>query len=717
MFFILYKAKIFSFNRKNSIMFLYNHHMAARTNQIKKNLQFPIRKKQRLRENFFPNLNAQLSKLIIDSGIKLEKKGKYLIAECPFHQENSPSLFVDDSKGVYHCFGCGASGNIFSFRKNFEKNVGKVDLTRKKNNQKSSTKSYLKGSEKIVNNQNFFTSDFSDFYLIQKSSFFFHSFFNKYKKPKILLNLRNISHGVSKIYQVGYSSNKDRDLFEHLKRKNYSVKEILRTGIVFFKKINHYSEIENIEKIYSKNYYYFDMFRNRLIIPIRNSNGLVIGFGGRLISKNTSPKYINSSENNIFKKKKNIFSHSTLKESVFKDPKIVIIVEGYLDTMTLFQNGIRFSVASLGTNFSFFQIKKSKNISINKHICIFFDSDEAGEKGISRFMEKIFSPSLFKNLNLSITKIPISFSIKDPDEFIVKKGTKNLIKKIINHSVPILKWYENFLFLKFRNQYFLVEKIFSETIILNYSIKNNVGQNEIFPNLFRIENFLEGKKDLNPKSFMNKKKESNFFLQNKTENRERELHRISKNLRIHYSNFQNFFFLSIYFPLLKQDLSYIFFSAFYVPPSFFEFLVIDDLKVSIIDSKNCKKYFFFKNLIFRGVSNKIYEKTLNKLLKNFSLLKNTILLDLSMKKYTESSLMHKNFFIFLKRERMREKKEIDKLVYMYTYNKKKKKFFKLKKKDRISNILIEENIIKKIKIISQIDNMLENIRYKTDKIT
>ena len=471
MIFFLSNPKLNSLRGKNIINTLFNQHFEKKKIPNEKKLQNSNISSLGESKNFFSNIRAQLSKLIIDSGIKLEKKGRYLIAECPFHQENSPSLFVDDSKGVYHCFGCGASGNIYSFRKNLRKKIGKLDNVSEIYNENSSIKKYLSNSIKIRKNQNFFTSRFLDFLLIQISNSYFYYFFHKYKKPSILISLRNISPGIARIYEIGYSSYETKDLFKYLRNEKYSIKEILQTGIVFSKKNVYQNKKVDKDVTTFKNHYFFDMFRDRVIIPIRNCNGCVIGFGGRLISKKPSPKYINSSENNIFKKKKNIFSHSTLKETVLKDPKMVIIVEGYIDTITLFQNGIRFSVASLGTNFSFFQIKKSKNISINRHILIFFDSDKAGEGGISRFLEKIFSPRILKNLTLSITKIPVHFSAKDPDEFIVKKGTKNLIKQVINESVPILTWYENFFFSDLFNQYFLIEKIFFDLITLNQYLK------------------------------------------------------------------------------------------------------------------------------------------------------------------------------------------------------------------------------------------------------
>jgi DNA primase len=671
--------------------------------------------KLRADKNFFLSIRAQLSRLIIDSGIKLKKKGRYLIAECPFHQEKSPSLFVDDSKGVYHCFGCGASGNIYSFRKNLEKKIGKINNNSKIYYENSTIKSYLNSSMKIKKKQNCFTSEFLDLFLIQIANSYFYSFFSRYKKPGILLSLRNISPGIARIYEIGYSSHETKDLFEYLKNEKYSIKEILRTGIVFSKKIPYQNKKIDNEMKTLNNHYFFDMFRDRIIIPIRNCNGCVIGFGGRLISKKTSPKYINSSENNVFKKKKNIFSHSTLKESVLKDPKMVIIVEGYIDTINLFQNGIRFSVASLGTNFSFFQIKKSKNISMNKHVLIFFDSDIAGENGISRFLEKIFSPSIVKNLTLSITKIPVYFSLKDPDEFIIKKGTKNLINQVINQSVPVLIWYENFFFSELFNQYFLIEKIFFNLIILNKSLKKNLEKEKTFSSLFGIEILSESKRNLILKYFVNKETHLGYFLKNKTKKMNAELFKNSKNSIFNETIFQKIYFSSTYFPRIKQDYSCIFFSDSLNPSGFFENFIIYDLKVFVVDAKDIRKYISLKKLIFRSENKNVYEKTLLKLLNNIFLPEKTIILESMEKIYLDSSLIHENFFSFLTRERERNRIETDRLVLFYTYFKKKKKFQIFKKKDGLSSFLIEENLTKKLKIINQIDNILETLRYRTDK--
>lgn len=715
MIFFLSNPKLNSLRGKNIINTLFNQHFEKKKIPHEKKLQNSNISSLGEGKNFFSNIRAQLSKLIIDSGIKLEKKGRYLIAECPFHQENSPSLFVDDSKGVYHCFGCGASGNIYSFRKNLRKKIGKLDNVSKIYIENSSIKKYLSNSIKIRKNQNFFTSRFLDFLLIQISNSYFYYFFHKYKKPSILISLRNISPGIARIYQIGYSSYETKDLFKYLRNEKYSIKEILRTGIVFSKKNVYQNKKVDKEVTTFKNHYFFDMFRDRVIIPIRNCNGCVIGFGGRLISKKPSPKYINSSENNIFKKKKNIFSHSTLKETVLKDPKMVIIVEGYIDTITLFQNGIRFSVASLGTNFSFFQIKKSKNISMNRHILIFFDSDKAGEGGISRFLEKIFSPRILKNLTLSITKIPVHFSVKDPDEFIVKKGTKNLIKQVINESVPILTWYENFFFSELFNQYFLIEKIFFDLITLNQYLKKNLGGRETFSTLFGVEILPDNRKNLILKYFVKKKAHFDYFYRNKTKKTNAELYKNSKNWKFNETIFQKIYFSSTYFPRIKQDYSCIFFSDSFNPSSFFENFIIYDLKVSVVDSKDTRKYISLKELIFRGKNKNVYEKTLIKLIKNIFLPEKTFNLESMEKIYLDSSLIHENFFSYLTREREKTRKETDRLVNIYTYFKKKKKFKIFKKKDELSNFLIKENLTKKLKIISQIDSILENLRYRTDK--
>ena len=214
---------------------------------------------------------------------------------------------------------------------------------------------------------------------------------------------------------------------------------------------------------------------------------------------------------------------------------------------------------------------------------------------------------------------------------------------------------------------------------------------------------------------MKKKAHSDYFYGNKTKRTNAELFKNSKNWKFNETIFQKIYFSSTYFPRIKQDYSCIFFSDSFNPSSFFENFIIYDLKVSVADSKDARKYISLKELIFRGKNKNVYEKTLIKLIKNIFLPEKTFNLESMEKIYLDSSLIHENFFSYLTRERKKTRIETDRLVNIYNYFKKKKKFKIFIKKDELSNFLIKENLTKKLKIISQIDSILEILRYRTDK--
>ena len=174
---------------------------------------------------------------------------------------------------------------------------------------------------------------------------------------KVLIYSRGISLCSSKIYGLGFASKKSNDLFQYLEESGFKKTDIIRSGLVYTKKIKSNNFISNKDQNIIRPCF-TDMFRDRLIIPIKNNSGIVIGFGGRIVNKKKIAKYINSSDSNLFKKKRILFSEEIISSFSNKTFKTLILTEGYLDAMSLFQNGIKFTVASLGTSFSSSQLEK-----------------------------------------------------------------------------------------------------------------------------------------------------------------------------------------------------------------------------------------------------------------------------------------------------------------------------------------------------------------------
>lgn len=246
----------------------------------------------------------------------------------------------------------------------------------------------------------------------------------------------------NQIFGVGFAPGIKNPVFRIFRKKQISIESVIESGLVRSKNLLKAQKL--VEK--KEPLYYFDMFKERIIIPIHNQKGVVVAFGGRTIDKKNFPKYINSSDWEIFKKKRILFSQDILKSSHLNRPEITILVEGYLDSFTLFQNGIRFSVANLGIGICSYQLLKSVISNKNSHLLFFLDSDFSGKKAVQNFFWKfkdLFTSNLFR---LSVSEIPEYIHMKDPDEFSYFEGSFSLTNKILNKSAPALFWIEKLVF-------------------------------------------------------------------------------------------------------------------------------------------------------------------------------------------------------------------------------------------------------------------------------
>ncbi|AFP65512.1 DNA primase (nucleomorph) [Chroomonas mesostigmatica CCMP1168] len=481
-------------NEKNSFSFLYFRF-------FKNNFNLKIFHNKELRRTFFfkkqfpsKKLKMQLSEIIRGYGFFLEKRGTHLVSICPFHSEKNGSFFINDKKGVYHCFGCGASGNIFSFLKNIKKKKNQnfsslspltsetLEFYEKKHNQKL---------DRFYKTYTFFNlSYFEDLLIIKIGEKYFSILLEKQVEAKIMMQLRGISFISSKVYNLGYASIKKSGLAEQFLKTGVSYKKLARSGLFFFKKKNFSSKKQTKNEFNWKHYYFFDMFRHRLIIPIQNKKGITIGFGGRIISKQKLPKYLNSKENQIFKKGKNLFSEAINSITFSGKPRITLIVEGYIDAIILFQNGIRFSIASLGTSFDFFQLKCLKKLNSTNHAVFCFDSDSSGEKANLNIFTKLKNQIKLDKVSINIAKLPSDQHYNDPDEFSYFKGVCLFSQKCINKSSPFLSWFENFLFADFNSSIFFFDWfLFEFRYILEYNntVKKKDGfYQKLLPNLLHF---------------------------------------------------------------------------------------------------------------------------------------------------------------------------------------------------------------------------------------
>lgn len=360
------------------------------------------------------NSEAQLIKSrilpseIIGKKVNLKSKGGTgYVGLCPFHKEKTPSFFVNDDKQIFHCFGCGAHGDIFSFIMQDE-GVSYKDALEKLANI-AGVKLKINSKKEIEQ----FEKNKIFFQIYKKTTEFYQKqlFSEIGQKALSYITSRGIKLEFIKKYNLGYSPSDSSILIRELK-KEFSESEIYESKI-----------------IYKKNNFEFDPLYNRLIFPIQNKSGEFIAFGGRIMDKG-EPKYLNSAENPIFKKSQHLYGYNFAKNSIYKEQE-VIIVEGYMDVISLANCGLENTVAPLGTSIKLEQLEILWPTCQELTIC--FDNDEAGKNAA----KKIAYNSLIKishNKSLKFVKLVDG---KDPDDIIKNKGInffKNLIKKNISLS-------------------------------------------------------------------------------------------------------------------------------------------------------------------------------------------------------------------------------------------------------------------------------------------
>lgn len=330
---------------------------------------------------------------IVSEYIQLKRAGANYKALCPFHNEKTPSLMVSPSKQIFHCFGCGEGGSVINFvmkHLNIEFTealkllADRAGIQLKENNSKE--------HEKRKSNQ-------TRLYDLNREAarYFFNNLKENKKAHSYLLN-RGIKNNTIKAFGLGYSYNSWDALLKLLRGKGYSEKEMEEVGLIIQRN--------------SKNGYY-DRFRDRIMFPIINTQGNVIGFGGRVLD-DSQPKYLNSPESLVFSKGKNLYNLNIAKK--FSKGNTIILVEGYMDVIALYNYNIKQCVASLGTALTPEQAKLLNRYGKNIYIC--YDSDKAGLMATNKAMD------IFKELGIGAKTIILPIG-KDPDDYIKDYGKES----------------------------------------------------------------------------------------------------------------------------------------------------------------------------------------------------------------------------------------------------------------------------------------------------
>lgn len=349
---------------------------------------------------------------VISQYVNLKRSGRNFFGLCPFHKEKSPSFSVSPDKQIFHCFGCGAGGNVIHFISKIENadfkeaigilaNRAGIELPTLNNYEDNKT-ALLKSKVYEIN---------------QIAAEFYHQ--NLYKPTSKIgqeyIKKRKLDNRTLKSFLIGYSGNFD-ELYRILKQKGFTEEEILASSLV--------NKTDDGK--------YIDRFRKRVMFPIQDTRNKVIAFGGR-VTDDSKPKYINSPENIVYSKGRHLFGLNVAKRGELKN---IIIVEGYMDAISLYQRGITNVVASLGTALTEAQGRLLRRYS--ERVTIGYDSDGAGQAATLRGLE------ILQNIGCDVRILQIS-GAKDPDEYVIKYGPERFLKcveqaiSLVEFKVKMLK--------------------------------------------------------------------------------------------------------------------------------------------------------------------------------------------------------------------------------------------------------------------------------------
>ena len=335
---------------------------------------------------------------IISGYVKLQKKGSNYFGLCPFHHEKSPSFSVSQSKQMYHCFGCGVSGNVFTFVMEYENYTFReaVELLADRSGVKLPKMEYSKDAKAQADLRAA---------LLEINKMAANYFYYQLKQPQgqqgcQYLMGRGLTEQTIRRFGLGYSNKTSNDLYQFLRSKGYEDSILKETGLV------------TIEERGAR-----DKFWNRVMFPIMDVNNRVIGFGGRVMGDG-EPKYLNSPETKLFDKSRNLYG---LNYARLSREKFILLCEGYMDVIAMHQAGFTNAVASLGTAFT------SQHAALLKRytdqVVLTYDSDGAGVKAALRAIP------ILKSVGMSVRVLNMR-PYKDPDEFIKNLGPEAFRQRI-----------------------------------------------------------------------------------------------------------------------------------------------------------------------------------------------------------------------------------------------------------------------------------------------
>ncbi|MEY7998953.1 DNA primase [Clostridium sp. Mt-5] len=342
---------------------------------------------------------------VISESVKLKKSGRNYLGLCPFHHEKTPSFSVSRDKQIYKCFGCGEAGNVFTFVMK-SKNLNFPEAVKLLADRANIDIDFDEDKDNIRKNT------FQKLYKLNvEAARYFFNCLRRNKRAKDYLSNRGITENTIKRFGLGYSVDSWNHMLKFLKNRGFTELDMISVGLIVK------SQKEN----------YYDRFRNRIIFPVFDSRGRVIGFGGRVLD-DSKPKYLNSPETPLFKKGINLYGLNFVMKSDFS--RVLIIVEGYMDCIALHQCGITNAVASLGTALTVNQARLMARYA--DKVIISYDADTAGQMATMRGMD------ILKDAGLEVEVLQIPNG-KDPDEFIRNNGRTNFLR-LVDKALPLIEY-------------------------------------------------------------------------------------------------------------------------------------------------------------------------------------------------------------------------------------------------------------------------------------
>ena len=349
---------------------------------------------------------------VVKDYVPLTSKGKNFFGVCPFHEDHAPSMSVSSDKQIYRCFSCGAAGNVFTFVQNYE-NVSFLEAVAIVARKAGINFEYTAEKKDNIN------KNLVVYYNILKdASKYFQNYLNTKDGEEALkyLKSRNFSNDIIKEFEFGLSP-KNNMLYSFLNKKEYKDADIEKTSLISLEKYTH------------------DVFNDRIMIPIHDLEGNVLGFTGRIYKDSNNPKYINSKESEIFKKGKILFNFHRAKNHV-RNAHELIIVEGNMDALKMYASGFKNVIALMGTALTSDQVDAIKKLRCK--VILMMDNDSAGKLG------------MYQNGNILVKsgivpEIVLLSGAKDPDEYLNKYGVEkfeNLIKNplsFLNYKLEYFK--------------------------------------------------------------------------------------------------------------------------------------------------------------------------------------------------------------------------------------------------------------------------------------